>query len=470
MHRLRPLAALLGCLHILALAAQAQDRPNIVLLLADDLGWTGLRCFGSDFYETPRLDALAGKGVKFTQAYAACTVCSPTRASLMTGQYPARLHLTDFIAGQNRPFAKMIIPDWSKGLAHEQHTIAEALKAVGYRTGHVGKWHLNRPNHTEQDSPLRHGFDTTYDRPPRTKGYKLAEKITQETGHTYLTDIRTDKALEFITESKEQSFFLYLAYNVPHTPIQGRPDLVEAFASKTNPKAVHHNAHYAAMVKSLDTSVGRILDCVNALDKADNTLVFFMSDNGGLTQRYGKHDHFTENLPLRRGKGSAYEGGVRVPAIAHCPGITTPGTVCSEPIMSIDLYPTLLEIADAKAEGQHLDGRSLVPLLKAPKTTHFDRDLFWHYPHYHAGGDGPYSAIRSGPWRLIEFHENQHCALYNLDTDLREQTNLAARQADRVQALRGKLHTWRASVNAQMPTLNPNHDPARAMKVIRKRN
>ena len=452
----------------MTILVQAQAPPNIVLLLADDLGWTGLSSFGSDFYETPHLDALAKDGMKFTQAYAACTVCSPTRASLMTGQYPARLRLTDFIAGQNRPWAKMTIPDWTKGLPHAHVTIAEALKTVGYRTAHVGKWHLNRRSHPIADGPLKHGFDSTFDRPPGTQGYQLSQNVAKQTGRTYLTDIRTDKAIDFITDSKDQPFFLYFAYNVPHTPIQGRPDLVKAFESKANPKAIHHNPTYAAMVKSLDDSVGRLLSHLKTQGKAENTVVLFLSDNGGLTQRYGKHDDFTENLPLRRGKGSAYEGGVRVPAIAYWPGITIAGSVCNEPIMTTDVYPTLLEIASTKTDTIQ-DGQSLVPLLKSP-TQEFGRDLFWHYPHYHAGGDGPYSAVRSGPWRLIEFHEDKQCALYNLDNDLGERNDLAKQEPERVEALRGKLHAWRTSINAQMPSLNPNHDPARATQVVRNRN
>ena len=439
---------------------RAAERPNIVFFLADDLGWTGLRCFGSDFYETPNLDALAKSGVKFTQAYAACTVCSPTRASIMTGKYPARLRLTDFIAGQNRPWAKMRIPNWTKGLAHEEETLAEILRKAGYRTGHVGKWHLERPGKPKEDGPTFHGFDVSIQRPPGTRGYLLKDG-------SYLTDYLTDQSLTFLAESKKQEkpFFLCFAYHVPHTPVQGRKDLVEAFQKKVNPKAIHKNPNYAAMVSSLDHSVGRVLKQLDKLGLSKNTLVVFTSDNGGLTQRYGKHDGFTENLPLRRGKGSAYEGGVRVPTIIRWPGKTSAGTTCEEPIASIDFYPTFAEMA--KAAIKDVDGLSLTTLLAQPKTS-LKRDLFWHHPHYHAGGDGPYSAVRSGDWRLIEFHEDQRLELYDLKTDLGEKTNLALTKPERAKELYEKLVAWRRSIKAQMPTVNPDYDPDRATKVERR--
>lgn len=453
-------------------AENASRPPNIVFLLADDLGWTGLRCFGSDFYETPNLDRFAESAMKFTDAYSACTVCSPTRASIMTGMYPARLHLTDFIAGQNRPFAKMQIPDWNKGLDHSYVTIAEALKSAGYRTGHVGKWHLNHAGRpADQYGPTTHGFDSTVDKPSGTHGYRLPKNTRSAAGIDYLTDYLTDRAVDFIEDAQDEPFFLYFAYHVPHTPIQGREDLVEAFRKKVRSEGVHRNPVYAAMVASLDQSVGRVLDRLETLGIADQTMVVFTSDNGGLTQRYGKHDGFTENLPLRRGKGSAYEGGVRVPTLIRLPGVTAPGSVCDEPIMTIDYYPTLLELADAAGDARHnesVDGRSLVSLLRHPDTS-LNRDLYWHYPHYHAGGDGPYSAVRSGDWRLIEFHESGRLELYNLDSDLGERNNLAASQPDRTSQIHGKLNRWRQAVDAQMPLPNPNHDPSRETQVRRRK-
>lgn len=461
---------------IASTAARGADlptkKPNIVFLLADDLGWTGLRCFGSDFYETPNLDQFAQTGMKFTNAYSACTVCSPTRASIMTGVYPARLHLTDFIAGQNRPWAKLRIPDWTKGLDHSYVTIAEALRHAGYATGQIGKWHLN---HAARDAaaygPKSHGFDVAVDKPRGTKGYKLPTDSNSkgESKSDFLTDYLTDKAVEFIDNSKDKPFFLYFAYHVPHTPIQGREDLVAAFSKKVRADSIHKNATYAAMVASMDQSVGRVLERLDRQGIADNTLVVFTSDNGGLTERYGKHDGFTENLPLRRGKGSAYEGGVRVPTIVRWPGVTRAGSVCDEPIMTIDFYPTLLEVTSSPGNEAHnasVDGRSITSLLR-DHSSKLGRDLFWHYPHYHAGGDSPYSAIRSGDWRLVELHEGDRVELYNLAEDVGEQHDLSAAKPKQVSQLRVKLHTWREHVGAQMPIPNPEYDPVRATQVRR---
>ncbi|MEO1525955.1 MAG: sulfatase [Planctomycetota bacterium] len=449
------------------------ERPNIVFLLADDLGWTGLRSFGSDLYETPHLDALAESGVKFTNAYAACTVCSPTRASIMTGMYPARLRLTDFIAGQNRPYAQLEIPNWTKRLEHKYVTVAEALGEAGYRTAHVGKWHLNGTGEKDGD-PVDHGFDTQVLKPPKTKGYFLPEGFNRdgESGSDYLTDYLTDKALKIIDQSGDTPFFLYFAYHTPHTPIQGRADLVEHYRRKVRDDAVHNNPKFAAMVGSLDQSVGRILARLKDRDLEKRTIVIFTSDNGGLTQRYGRRDLFTENTPLRRGKGSAYEGGVRVPAIIRWPGVTTRGTVCDEPIISSDYYPTILRMAGVKGNPEHnkaVDGVDLTTLFHQPDSS-LKRDLFWHYPHYHAGGDSPYSAIRSGHYRLIEFHEDQGVRLYNLANDLRESDDLSEQLPDQTAKLRTRLHQWRESLDAQMPTPNPNHDPSRATKVQKQKS
>ena len=446
---------------------------NIVFFLADDLGWTGLKCFGSDFYETPHLDRLAKNGMRFTDAYAACTVCSPTRAAIMTGLYPARIHLTDFIAGQNRPFAKLRIPDWKKGLDHDYVTIAEQLHGFGYRTALIGKWHLNQAgSDSTASSPESQGFDYVVDKPNGTKGYRLPSDVPPigKSKREYLTDYLTDHAIRFLDESKSEPFFLYFAFHVPHTPISGRDDLVAAFKSKAKDDAIHNNPDYAAMVASMDESVGRIVERLEQLGLTDNTLVVFTSDNGGLTQRYGKHDGFTENLPLRRGKGSAYEGGVRVPTIIRWPGVTQPDSICHEPISSVDYYPTLLEVArgtKATQETMITDGRSLVPVLRNP-TESFERDLFWHYPHYHAGGDGPYGAVRSGNWRLIEFYETGLLELYDLNEDIGEKHNLATINERKTNELHNRLQRWRQEVAAQMPTANPSHDPDRADQVRRR--
>lgn len=450
------------------------ERPNIIFLLADDLGWTGLTCFGSDLYETPHLDQLAKSGLKLTSAYSACTVCSPTRASIMTGIYPARLRLTDFISGQNRPFAKLQIPDWNPGLDHSLFTIAEALREQGYRTAQVGKWHLLHPsNNIERDGPGAHGFDLAIDKPKGTRGYRLPKGSNRngESGSDYLTDYLTDRALQFIDQAHEDPFFLYFAYHVPHTPIDGRDDLVAEYRKKVRDNSKHKNPEYAAMVNSMDSSAGRLLKRLEHHGIADKTLVIFTSDNGGLTQRYGKHDGFTDNFPLRRGKGSAYEGGVRVPAIVRWPGVTKPGTESSEPVSTIDYFPTLLDAANCtenKVGSQPVDGKSLVDLFRNPSKS-LQRDLFWHYPHYHAGGDSPYGAIRSGKWRLIEFYENGGIELYDLHHDPGETDNLVSKHPNVTRKLLGKLHSWRKSVDAQMTTPNPDHDPTKALQVTKKR-
>ncbi|MBC8875818.1 MAG: sulfatase [Planctomycetes bacterium] len=457
--------------------ARGADRsPNIVILLADDLGWTGVGCFGSDLHETPNIDRLAAEGMKFSDAYSACTVCSPTRASIMTGKYPARIHLTDFIAGQNRPFEKLRIPEWTKYMRLEEVTIAEALKAAGYATAHVGKWHLEPRQPpagyaVDQFKPTAHGFDVSIGRPTGTRGFFLPPDFERTDGSKggYLTDYLTDEAVATIERFKDGPFFLYLAYFTPHTPIQGKEDLVEYYTKKLQGEsdARHRNPTYAAMIHSLDESVGRVAATLEELGLSRDTLIVFTSDNGGLTQRYGKIDGIADNYPLRRGKGSAYEGGVRVPMIARWPGVIQPGSQCAEPVMTTDLYPTALDVAGASGNARHnarVDGVSLVKLLHDP-CAKLDRNaLYWHYPHYHAGGDAPYSAVRSGDWRLIEFHDDTPAGLYNLSTDIEERNNLAATRPDKLKELSTKLHAWRETVGAQMPSKNPDFDPARAGK------
>ncbi len=453
--------------------------PNIIFLLADDLGWTGLGCFGSDFYETPRIDALAESGMRFTAGYAACTVCSPTRASVMTGKYPARLRCTDFIAGQNRPFARLSIPNWTKYLSPKEVTLAEYLKTLGYRTGHIGKWHLEARRGSVPGTDARsQGFDLSVGKPANTRGYFInprrnssARTNDNDNSRQYLTDYLTDQACQFIESSGDNPYFLYMAYHVPHTPIQGRDDLVEYFNSKVDKNATHNNPVYAAMVSSLDSSVGKILDTLESSGRAEDTLVIFTSDNGGLTQRYGKHDGFTENLPLRRGKGSAYEGGVRVPAIVRLPGVTNPGSVCDTPVMTIDYLPTIIDIANESLPesrrvqlAEDVDGRSLAPLLSNPNAE-WSRDLFWHYPHYHAGGDSPYAAVRSGDLRLIRFFEDERFELYDLSEDIGEEHNVALERPDQAHELRGKLDAWMRELNVQLPAPNPNFDPEKQTRV-----
>ena len=436
-------------------AEQPAARPNIVFVLADDMGWTDLGCCGSQYYETPNIDRLAAQGMRFTDAYSACTVCSPSRASVMTGQYPARLHITDWIAGHKRPFAKLSVPDWTMQLSPEIPNVARVLKSAGYATASIGKWHLG----PEACWPDRQGFDLNVGgcdkgQPPSYFAPYKIPTLKEGPDGEFLSDRLTAEALTFIERNKDKPFFLYLPHYAVHTPIQSKPAVVEKYKAKQDKAAPHHNPGYAALVESVDDSVGRLLDKLDALKLSDRTVIVFTSDNGGLLG-------CTSNAPLRAGKGSAYEGGVRVPLIVKWPGVTRPGSVSAAPVISADYFPTLLAMAGAAAPGTHaVDGASLVPLLK--QSGPLTRDaLYWHYPHYHPGGATPYGAVREGDFRLVEFYEDGRVELYNLKDDIGETKDLAAAMPDKAAALRQKLEAWRTRVGAQMPSPNPDHDPAK---------
>jgi arylsulfatase A len=438
-------------------------KPNFVFILIDDLGWTDLTGFGSSYYETPHIDRLASRGMKFTDAYAACTVCSPTRASILTGKYPARLHLTDWITGHERPYAQLRIPEWTQYLPHSEITIAEALHEAGYVSASIGKWHLGGREYY----PDKHGFDinvagTDRGQPPSYFYPYTNKRFDIETLHggkegEYLTDRMTDEAEAFIEQHQDNPFFLYLAHFAVHTPIQGKKELTEKYEAKTDPTGNHSNAEYAAMIQSVDESVGRIGKKLEDLELTGDTVIIFMSDNGGLT-----HLPVTSNIPLREGKGHLYEGGVRVPMIISYPGVVQPDTICDTPVISTDFYPTILDMAGISADPGHvIDGVSLKPLIL--QSGSFDREaIFWHYPHYHPGGATPYGAVRKGPYKLIEFYEDQHVELYNLREDIGETHDLSSSMPEKVHALRTLLQQWRTSVDAQMPDANPNYDPAKA--------
>jgi len=436
-----------------ALAAPA-DKLNIVFVLVDDMGWTDLGCCGSSYYQTPNIDRLASQGMRFTDAYAACTVCSPTRASVMTGQYPARLHITDWIAGHKRPFAKLSVPDGTMRLAPEIPNVARALKAVGYATASIGKWHLG----PSECWPDKQGFDLNVGgcdkgQPPSYfSPYKIPTLKEGPVGE-FLSDRLTDEALAFIEANKDRPFFLYLPHYAVHTPIQAKQAVIDRYKALQNKDAPHHNPVYAALVESVDDSVGRLLAKLDVLKLGNRTIIVFTSDNGGLVG-------CTSNAPLRAGKGSAYEGGVRVPLIVKWPGVVQPGSVCHAPVISADYYPTLLAAVGATPAAGPVDGESLVPLLK--QSGGLARDaIYWHYPHYHPGGATPYGAVREGDFRLVEFYEDNRVELYNLKDDIGETKNLAAAMPDKTAALCRKLHDWRARVGAQMPASNPAFDPAK---------
>ncbi|NBY35864.1 MAG: sulfatase, partial [Verrucomicrobia bacterium] len=387
--------------------------PNVIIVLIDDMGLTDLSCYGSKFYESPNIDQLAKDGVRFTHGYSACTVCSPTRAALLTGKYPARLHITDWIPGHERPKAKMKIPEWQKFLPFEEITLAEQLKSAGYATASIGKWHLT-PGLKEGDEayyPDKHGFDINiggYARgqpPSYFSPYKIPTLTDGPVGE-YLTDREANEAVKFIEANKAKPFFLYLPHYAVHQPIAGKPEVVAKFKAKDTTDLKQKNATYAALISSVDDAMGTIRAALKRLKIDEQTIIIFTSDNGGLIGT-------TDNSPLRAGKGSAYEGGVRVPLIMFWPGVTKAGTLEPTPAISIDIYPTVLEMTGIKPLQSLIDGNSLATLLKSGAKP--DRDtIFWHYPHYHPGGATPYSAIRSGDYRLVHFYEDGHDEMYNV--------------------------------------------------------
>jgi arylsulfatase A len=465
----RLFALLAFALSQLAVSAAASRPPNVIFMLVDDWGWTDAACYGSKLYETPHLDRLAAQGMKFTQAYSACTVCSPTRAAVMTGKYPARLHITDWIAGHNRPFAKLKIPDWSLHLPLEEKTIAEALKERGYATGNFGKWHLGN----EAFYPEHQGFDVNVGGcnmgspgayfPP----YRIPNIRDEQPGE-FLTDRLTRDAMKFIEANKDRPFYAYIPHYAVHTPIAGKPDVVKKYEKKIASGNYNQtNAVYAALVESIDDSVGALMKKLAELKLDENTVIFVTGDNGGLSgtvNAQGWRAGPTRNDPLRLGKGSAYEGGVRVPLFVKWPGVTKPGSVNETPVISVDYFPTILDIVTGAAPKS--DGESITALLKGGSKLKRDA-IYWHYPHYHPGSATPYSAVREGDWKLIHFFEDDHVELYNLKNDLSEKTDLASTNAKKAAELRAKLNSWRTEVGAQLPTKNPNHDPAKEWDNVR---
>lgn len=430
----------------------AQQKPNIILILADDMGWTDLSSYGSKSYESPNIDKLAESGMKFTNAYSACTVCSPTRASIMTGKSPARLHLTDWIAGQKMPFAKLSPPDWTTHLPLEETTIAEVLKKNGYATGAIGKWHLGA---SEKYAPEHQGFDYYFDAGANSKPMSATNVNGKETKEI------TDAALKFIEEKKDKPFFLYLPYYAVHLPLQAPEADIEYFKGKIDPKSAQNNTVYAGMVKELDRNVGRVMDKVKELNLSGNTLVIFYSDNGGLIGNAAKGNGITSNLPLRDGKGSVYMGGVRVPAIFSWPGKIKPGTTSSEQIISTDLFSTIANVAGAK-ETSSMDGTSILPALMDDKLKKPLHDTFyWHYPHYHNGGATPYSGILEGSKHLVYFYETGKKEFYDISKDVSEKNDLYPTHTKEAEALYVKLQAWLAASKAQPPVANPNYDEAK---------
>ncbi|MEM8955043.1 MAG: sulfatase [Verrucomicrobiota bacterium] len=499
---------------------QAARLPNVVFFLVDDLGWSDVACFGSPFYDTPHIDQLAADGVRFTDAYAACHVCSPTRASILTGKYPATLNLTDWLPGRrNFPFQKLNNAVINQHLPFEEITIAEVLKEKGYNTAIFGKWHLGKP----PSNPAAHGFDTHVPNVPsnwRTFHAPFGMKDLESKEGDYLTDRVTDEALAWIDQNQNDPFFLYMSHFAVHDPIQGRKDLVDKYTAKlketripntpdfilepnpdhpnnpspeelaklidTEPFARHKvlpkgtikirqkqdNIEFAAMVESVDQSLGRILEKLSDLGLEENTVVIFFSDNGGMAAmnvgnpaRILPEDaidtaYATSSLPLRGAKGWLYEGGIRVPLIIKWPGHGDAGTECNTPVSSVDFFPTILDmIGSADDINADLEGVSLTSLVQGDPID--DRAIYWHFPHYsNHGMQSPAGAIREGKYKLIEYFENGTLQLFDLENDIGEQNDLSQAEPAKAKALQKKLHQWRKTVGAQMMEPNPEYDPA----------
>jgi arylsulfatase A-like enzyme len=445
-------------------AAPTGTRPNVVVILIDDLGWADLGCYGSTFYRTPNLDRLAEGGMRFTQAYAACPVCSPTRAALLTGQYPARLHLTDYIPGQkSSPEHKLLRLEFLQQLPLEQTTVAEMLRSAGYATAAIGKWHLGG----EGFEPTRQGFEVakggvaagsvpSHFAPYLREGRKLPGLEEAPPGE-YLADRLTSEAERFIAEHRQQPFFLYLPHYAVHTPIMGKANLVAKYTAAGKPSGLQRNPIYAAMIENMDESVGRVMAQLDKLELTDNTIVVFSSDNGGLATAESPNTPATNNAPLREGKGWLYEGGIRVPLLVRWPGNVKPGSTCATPVSSVDLLPTVAEVCEPQL-AKPVDGVSMAPLLRQTGTLQRDA-LYWHYPHYSPQGGKPGGAIRQGDFKLIEFYEQGRRELYNIARDTSESTNLIDREPQRAEELAAKLADWRKAVDAHMPVVNPDFRP-----------
>ena len=443
-------------------APAAEPRPNILLVLIDDMGWPDLACYGHGFHETPRLDRLATEGVRFTNFYAT-PVCSSTRATIESGQNSARVGITDFLAGHWKPFAKLVVPPMPSHLDQNLTTPGEALGRAGYVTGYFGKWHLGRG---KQNAPAVHGYQITSDQLDRA--FRRAR--TGDNEGPKRMGLITDQALWFLERharlprdpaGERKPFFLHVSHHAVHIPIQATARSIAKYRKKPKPAVGVNHPVYAAMVEDLDSQIGRLLDRLEELQLAKKTVVVVASDNGGLREVYtGNGQVVSTNAPLRSEKGTIYEGGIRVPFIVRWPGVTPPGKVCHEPAATWDLLPTFCAIAGAPAPEQPLDGVDLTPLLRVPSST-LERDaLYFHYPHYHHSR--PASAVRRGNLKLIEWLEDGALELYDLAADTGESKDLAASMPAKANELRRDLVAWRQRVGARLPTRNPQHDPEKA--------
>lgn len=459
----------LGLFFLSSTLFSAPQKPNVILFVVDDLGWRDLGCQGSEYYRTPNIDRLAAEGVRFTNAYAACAVCSPTRAAILTGQYPARLLLTQWLpAGRwDRNKHAMQEGRFLRSLPLETVTIAEALRESGYTTWHVGKWHLggapfSLPEHHGFDVNIAgsdHGAPGSYFFPfegdwkiPTTELFVHKQTLPDGKEGDYLTDRLTDEVVDRIeNRPPEEPFFLHFAYYNVHTPLEGKPELMERY-ERIPKKERQGPPAYAAMVESVDESVGRVLDALERSGARENTVIIFTSDNGGFAKA-------TDNAPLRANKGSHYEGGIRVPLIISGAGVgqDAPGQI-DLPVISCDLLPTILAITETPP--LETDGSNLTHLFQkeAEGSREAARALFWHYPHYNKHPhSAPVSIIRKGPWKLIEFLETEKLELYHLHNDPGETADLSDEETTRVSDMLKELHDWKRSVRAE--PMSPNHTP-----------
>lgn len=479
---------LLGSNQASSASESVGKKPNFLFILVDDLGWKDLGCYGSDFYETPNIDRLAAEGMKFTDAYTACPVSSPTRFSIMTGKYPWRHDATDYFGGpqpkvlldasktpnwlRHMRFKKLLPAPFNEYMPLEEISLGSAFKESGYSTFYAGKWHLGED---EKYWPENHGFDINKGGWSRGGPYGGNQyfspygnpRLDDGPDGEYLPLRLADETSKFIEAKKNEPFFAYLSFYKVHTPLMTTSKLEGKYKNKRENmglqaewgqegdrrvRLVQEHAVYAGMVEAMDMAVGKVLDTIDQLGLEKDTIVIFMSDNGGLSTSEG---HPTSNLPLRAGKGWLYEGGIRVPMIVRWSDQVQPGSVCHEPVTSTDFYPTMLEMANLSPKPQqHLDGESLVPLLKGRSMNR--PTIFWHYPHYGNQGGSPGSAIRDGQWKLIEFFENRKVELYNLTDDIGEQHDLAQTYPDKARQLHAKLVEHRRETDAKLPSVNPN--------------
>jgi arylsulfatase A-like enzyme len=468
--------AKLSLIPVLSLGCKAAEpKPNFIFFLVDDMGYSDVGCFGSNYYETPQIDRLAEQGMKFTSAYAASCLCSPTRASILTGKYPGRLHITHAIPilGYKRLGGGKATPlkdaDYVMNMPLEEITIAETLKQSGYATASIGKWHVASdpefyPEYQGFDINIGgngHGNTGDHFYPYHTK-WRLAEGYPWDEWNTlpdgkpgeYLTNRLTEEAIKFIETNQEKPFFLYLSHYAVHTPIQAEENLVKKYQNKPVDNARGYSKPaYAAMIEGVDNSLGAIMKKLEELNLDENTILIFTSDNGG-------HGLWTSNYPWRGNKGNFYEGGIKVPLIVKWPGITVPASESDVPVMSTDFYPTMLEMAGLPLmPEQHPDGLSLIPLLKNQDKIK-RKALYWHFPNYtgieHPNASVPVGVIRYQNWKMIESFEDGHLELYDLQKDTREEKNLADHYPGLASKLQKMMVKWRKEVNVQYPEVNPD--------------